>query len=372
MSRFTRLCWRACSPRSWWSRRLPRRLPPRASPPPHLTGVVKDSQGAVVPGRDDRRRPRAFGHDIRSGQPGDGRFTMPGMRVGGPYKVTAALSGFRHRRAQQHHADPRRHAGPRLHAEAGGGRRDRDGRRHHRPGVQLDPHRRRHRGDARRSRHAADDFRTHHRHHPADAAVRRRSARSPARTTARTTSPSTARTSTARSAWRHDRRPRRPHGRCADLARSDRAGPGERGAVRRPSGQLHRRQRQLGDAQRHQPVHRLGLLPLPQPVVRRHGSGRPGPTTPRHLQHDDHRRVGRRADRQEQAVLLRRASRSRTTRGRSRTFTSNPGGAPVAGNTTRVLDSDLSGAQRLPEAELQLRHRPLRQRHQRSRPASRG
>ena len=54
------------------------------------------------------------------------------------------------------------------------------------------------------------------------------------------------------------------------------------------------------------------------------------------------------------------------------TFTSNPGGAPVAGNTTRVLTSDLSRAQQLSEAELQLRHRPLRQRRQSSRPPSRG
>ena len=43
------------------------------------------------------------------------------------------------------------------------------------------------------------------------------------------------------------------------------------------------------------------------------------------------------------------------------TFTSNPGGAPVAGNTTRVLASDLSGAQLVPVDELQLRHRPVRQ-----------
>ena len=66
-----------------------------------------------------------------------------------------------------------------------------------------------------------------------------------------------------------DRRSRRPHGRCADLARSDRAGPGERRAVRRPSGQLHGRQHQLGDAQRREQVHRVGLHPLQKRVVRR-------------------------------------------------------------------------------------------------------
>ena len=54
------------------------------------------------------------------------------------------------------------------------------------------------------------------------------------------------------------------------------------------------------------------------------------------------------------------------------TFTSNPGGAPVAGNTTRVLASDMTGAQQLSEAELQLRHGSLRQRIPSSRRASRG
>ncbi len=44
------------------------------------------------------------------------------------------------------------------------------------------------------------------------------------------------------------------------------------------------------------------------------------------------------------------------------TFTSNPGGAPVAGNTTRVLASDLARAQFVPVGAVQLRHRPVRQR----------
>ena len=42
------------------------------------------------------------------------------------------------------------------------------------------------------------------------------------------------------------------------------------------------------------------------------------------------------------------------------TFRSNPGGAPVGGNTTRVNASDLAGAQPVPVAELQLRDRPVR------------
>ena len=35
----------------------------------------------------------------------DGRFFIPGMRVGGPYNVTASLTGFNTGRPEQHHAD---------------------------------------------------------------------------------------------------------------------------------------------------------------------------------------------------------------------------------------------------------------------------
>ena len=56
--------------------------------------------------------------------------------------------------------------------------------------------------------------------------------------------------------------------------------------------------------------------------------------------HDD-RRVGRRPDRQEQAVRVRRLEKQDDTRPLT-TFTSNPGGAPVGGNTTRV---NASGSQ---------------------------
>ena len=43
------------------------------------------------------------------------------------------------------------------------------------------------------------------------------------------------------------------------------------------------------------------------------------------------------------------------------TWTANPGGAPVVGNMTRVLASDLEQPELVPEVELQLQHRPATQ-----------
>jgi hypothetical protein len=59
-----------------------------------LTGVVKDSQGAVVPGATITAVHVPSGTTYAGVSQGDGRYTIPGMRVGGPYKVTAELSGF--------------------------------------------------------------------------------------------------------------------------------------------------------------------------------------------------------------------------------------------------------------------------------------
>jgi len=59
-----------------------------------LTGVVKDSQGAVVPGASVVAVHQPSGTTYVAVSQGDGRYTLPGLRVGGPYKVTAELSGF--------------------------------------------------------------------------------------------------------------------------------------------------------------------------------------------------------------------------------------------------------------------------------------
>ena len=116
---------------------------------------------------------------------------------------------------------------------------------------------------------------------------------------------------------RHDRRHRRPHRRRADFARGDRAGAGQRRAVRRPPGQLHRRRRQHRHAQRQQ------LSSPPSAYYRTRNedcsdltnvdtcSGFVGTTAaglrfnPVQLQDENCGRVGRRSDRQEQAVRVR-------------------------------------------------------------------
>jgi hypothetical protein len=59
-----------------------------------MTGVVKDAQGAVVPGVAVTAVHVPSGTTYESVTRGDGRFFFDNMRVGGPYKVTAALAGF--------------------------------------------------------------------------------------------------------------------------------------------------------------------------------------------------------------------------------------------------------------------------------------
>jgi hypothetical protein len=59
-----------------------------------IAGVVSDSQGAVVPGATVTAVHEPSGTSYESVTQADGRFTIPAMRVGGPYKVTASLTGF--------------------------------------------------------------------------------------------------------------------------------------------------------------------------------------------------------------------------------------------------------------------------------------
>jgi len=59
-----------------------------------ITGVVKDAQGAVIPGATIQAVHEPSGTTYNGLTQGDGRYTIGGMRVGGPYKVTAELSGF--------------------------------------------------------------------------------------------------------------------------------------------------------------------------------------------------------------------------------------------------------------------------------------
>src|SRR2546430_4074538 len=59
-----------------------------------MTGVVKDAQGALIPGATIAAVHEPSGTTYQAVTQGDGRFFMQGMRVGGPYKVTASLPGF--------------------------------------------------------------------------------------------------------------------------------------------------------------------------------------------------------------------------------------------------------------------------------------
>src|SRR5450830_547419 len=58
------------------------------------TGVVKDTQGAVIPGVTIVAVHQPSGTSYEAVTQGDGRFVVPGMRVGGPYTLTASLTGF--------------------------------------------------------------------------------------------------------------------------------------------------------------------------------------------------------------------------------------------------------------------------------------
>ena len=59
-----------------------------------ITGIVVDAQKLPVPGVTVLAVHEPSGTTYETVSLGDGRFSIPGMRVGGPYTVTASLSGF--------------------------------------------------------------------------------------------------------------------------------------------------------------------------------------------------------------------------------------------------------------------------------------
>src|SRR5262249_26726589 len=60
-----------------------------------LTGIVKDPQEAVIPGVTVTAVHQPSSTTYEAVTQTDGRYFIPGMRVGGPYTVTATLTGFR-------------------------------------------------------------------------------------------------------------------------------------------------------------------------------------------------------------------------------------------------------------------------------------
>jgi outer membrane receptor protein involved in Fe transport len=59
-----------------------------------ITGIVHDAQGQAVPGASVVAVHEPSGTRYEATSRADGRFSIPGMRVGGPYAVTVSLSGF--------------------------------------------------------------------------------------------------------------------------------------------------------------------------------------------------------------------------------------------------------------------------------------
>ncbi len=59
-----------------------------------MTGVVVDAQKQVVPGASVVAVHEPSGTRYEATTRANGRFSLPGMRVGGPYSVTASLTGF--------------------------------------------------------------------------------------------------------------------------------------------------------------------------------------------------------------------------------------------------------------------------------------
>ena len=60
-----------------------------------LTGTISDPQGGVLPGATITAIHEPTGTRYEAVTGGAGRFLVPNVRVGGPYTVTARLSGFR-------------------------------------------------------------------------------------------------------------------------------------------------------------------------------------------------------------------------------------------------------------------------------------
>ena len=60
-----------------------------------LAGVVADQQGGVLPGATITAVHQPTGTQYETVTGSDGRYQIPNVRVGGPYTVTATLSGFR-------------------------------------------------------------------------------------------------------------------------------------------------------------------------------------------------------------------------------------------------------------------------------------
>jgi hypothetical protein len=65
-----------------------------------IAGVVRDAQGLAIPGATIVAVHEPSGTKYETISLADGRYTIPGMRVGGPYSITASLEGFQSKTTQ--------------------------------------------------------------------------------------------------------------------------------------------------------------------------------------------------------------------------------------------------------------------------------
>ena len=148
-----------------------------------MGGVVTDAQGAVVPGATVIAIHEPSGTSYEAVTQADGRFAILGMRVGGPYKATAELTGFGTQTKDALSVTLGTSTDVEFTLSVAARHRAGHGEGHQRRDVRLAAHGRRDRRHPRRTGAAADGVRPHQRHHPPDAAVQRQRSRSAASTT---------------------------------------------------------------------------------------------------------------------------------------------------------------------------------------------
>ena len=227
-----------------------------------VTGTVKDDQGGVIPGATVVAVHQPSGTTYEGVSQADGRFFIPGMRVGGPYTSPRRSAGSRPKSKTTFRCNLGVAQDVAVRAEGRVDRRNDHRRRHERSGVQLGR-------TGAATAVTRDELATLPTisgritditrltpQYGGNGIVRRPGQPREQHDGRRLVLQQLVRPR------RHHRRHRRPHRRRADLARGDRAGAGQRRAVRRAPGQLHRRRHQHRHPQRHQQVHRLGLPPL--------------------------------------------------------------------------------------------------------------